>query len=123
MQWSPDSWRQYQALQQPKYPDQAALSSALCQLRQLPPHDDENFLRQILVGQEKHVQKVPQWYGENIGFWDGTTLVTWTANVQDWWFHTMFEYSDKMEAVQTLKPAYDATATLAGDDVIEAALP
>src|SRR5580704_11725282 len=37
MQWSPDSWRLRQALQQPSYPDPAALSSALTQLRQLPP--------------------------------------------------------------------------------------
>src|SRR5438552_3965465 len=42
-----------------------------------------NFLRQVLIGKE-HVQKVPQWYGETVGFWDGTTLVTWTANVQAW---------------------------------------
>ena len=40
-----------------------------------------NFLRQVLIGKE-HVQKVPQWYGETVGFWDGTTLVSWTANVQ-----------------------------------------
>ena len=37
MQWSPDSWRQLQALQQPVYPDPAALCSVLTQLRQLPP--------------------------------------------------------------------------------------
>jgi 3-deoxy-7-phosphoheptulonate synthase len=37
MQWSPDSWRLRQALQQPSYPDPAALSDALAQLRQLPP--------------------------------------------------------------------------------------
>src|SRR6204780_5640393 len=37
MQWSPGSWRLRQALQQPSYPDLAALSSALAQLRQLPP--------------------------------------------------------------------------------------
>ena len=43
----------------------------------------DNFLRQVLVGQ-KHVQKVPQWYGETVGFWDGDTLVAWTANVQGW---------------------------------------
>ena len=43
----------------------------------------DNFLRQVMIGKE-HVQKVPQWYGETIGFWDGTTLVTWTANIQGW---------------------------------------
>lgn len=37
MQWTPDSWRQRQALQQPNYPDPDALSSALNQLRQFPP--------------------------------------------------------------------------------------
>src|SRR5579862_6277541 len=42
-----------------------------------------NFLRQVLIGKQ-HVQKVPQWYGETIGFWDGTSLITWTANVQAW---------------------------------------
>ena len=63
-----------------------------------------NFLRQVLIGKE-HVQKVPQWYGETVGFWDGTTLVTWTANVQAWTLsHSMFEFSDKMETVETFKP-------------------
>jgi hypothetical protein len=76
----------------------------------------DNFLRQVLVGQEQHVQKVLQWYGETIGFWDGTTLVTWTANVQGWWTHTMFEYSDKIETVETWKPAYDASGKFVGLD-------
>src|SRR5215467_8490377 len=63
-----------------------------------------NFLRQVMVGKE-HVQKVPQWYGETVGFWDGTTLVTWTANVQGWTIsHSMFEYSDKLETVETYAP-------------------
>ena len=44
----------------------------------------DNFLRQVMVGKTAHVQKVPQWFGETIGFWDGTTLVTWTANIQAW---------------------------------------
>jgi hypothetical protein len=39
-----------------------------------------NFLRQVLIGKD-HVQKVPQWYGETVGFWDGTTLVSWTTTV------------------------------------------
>ena len=33
----------------------------------------DNFLREVLIGRE-HVQKVPQWYGETVGFWDGDTL-------------------------------------------------
>src|SRR5215831_5163044 len=66
-----------------------------------------NFLRQVLIGRE-HVQKVPQWYGETVGFWDGTTLVTWTANVQAWTLsHSMFEYSDQLETVETYAPVYN----------------
>jgi hypothetical protein len=63
-----------------------------------------NFLRQVLIGRQ-HVQKVPQWYGEMIGFWDGTTLVTWTANVQGWTLsHSMWEYSDSLETIEIFKP-------------------
>jgi hypothetical protein len=76
----------------------------------------DNFLRQVMVGKQ-HVQKVPQWYGETIGFWDGTTLVTWTANIQPWQLsHAMFETSDKMETVETFKPALDATGKFIGLD-------
>ncbi|MBZ5582190.1 MAG: 3-deoxy-7-phosphoheptulonate synthase class II [Acidobacteriia bacterium] len=35
--WSPESWRRRVALQQPAYPDPAALDRALSELRQLPP--------------------------------------------------------------------------------------
>jgi len=77
----------------------------------------DNFLRQVMVGKEQHVQKVLQWYGETIGFWDGTTLVTWTANIQGWTLtHSMFESSDKMETVETFKPAYDAGGKFVGLD-------
>src|ERR1700746_783679 len=63
-----------------------------------------NFLRQVLIGKQ-HVQNVPQWYGETVSFWDGTTLVTWTANVQAWTLsHSMFEYSDQLETVETYAP-------------------
>jgi 3-deoxy-7-phosphoheptulonate synthase len=36
-EWSPDSWRVYSALQQPKYPDPSALERVLNELRRLPP--------------------------------------------------------------------------------------
>lgn len=36
-EWTPDSWRGFPALQQPEYPDPAALDRALAELRQLPP--------------------------------------------------------------------------------------
>ena len=75
----------------------------------------DNFLRQMYIGKNEHVQKVPQWWGETIGFWDGTTLVTWTANVQGWTLtHSMFEFSDKMETVETWKPAFDAGGKFIG---------
>ena len=64
----------------------------------------DNFLRQVMIGKQ-HVQKTPQWYGETIGFWDGTTLVTHTANIQPWQLsHAMFETSDKLETIETWKP-------------------
>jgi hypothetical protein len=77
----------------------------------------DNFLRQVLIGKEQHVQKVPQWYGETLGFWDGTTLVTWTANIQAWTLtHAMFDSSDDMETVETFKPVYDASGNFYGLD-------
>jgi hypothetical protein len=75
-----------------------------------------NFLRQVLIGKE-HVQKVPQWYGETVGFWDGTTLVSWTAEVQAWTLsHSMFEYSGKIESVEIWKPVYDPSGKFYGLD-------
>jgi hypothetical protein len=68
----------------------------------------DNFLRQVLVGKQAHVQKTPQWFGETIGFWDGTTLVTYTANIQGWQLsHAMFETSDRLETIETFKPVME----------------
>ena len=64
----------------------------------------DNFLRQVMVDKPKHVLDNPQFFGETIGFWDGATLVTWTAKVQGWILHSMFEYSNQMEVVETWKP-------------------
>jgi len=67
----------------------------------------DNFLREVLIGR-RHVQKVPQWYGETVGFWNGTTLVAWTANVQAWTLsHSMFEFSDSMETIDIFTPRYE----------------
>jgi hypothetical protein len=64
----------------------------------------DNFIRKILTGQQ-HVMKVPQWYGESVGFWDGDTLVVWTANVQGWTLtHSMFEFSSSLEVIEVIKP-------------------
>jgi hypothetical protein len=73
-----------------------------------------NFLRQVLVGRS-HVQQVPQWYGETVGFWDGATLVAWTANVQAWTLsHSMFEHSNSLETIDVFTPRYDANGAFAG---------
>ena len=67
----------------------------------------DNFLRRILIGRQ-HVLKVPQWYGETVGFWNGNTLVAWTANVQGWTLsHSMFEYSSNMETIEVFTPSAD----------------
>ncbi|HEX7080866.1 MAG TPA: hypothetical protein VF329_07630 [Gammaproteobacteria bacterium] len=67
----------------------------------------DNFIRKVLIGQ-KHVQQVPQWYGETVGFWDGDTLVAWTANVQGWTLsHSMFEFSNSLEVIEVIRPQED----------------
>ena len=67
----------------------------------------DNFLRRVLIGRT-HTQLVPQWFGETVGFWNGNTLVAWTANVQAWTItHSMFEYSSQMEVVETFTPSPD----------------
>ena len=75
----------------------------------------DNFLREVMIGRQ-HVQKVPQWLGETVGFWDGDELVTWTANVQPWTQHTMFEFSSRFQSVETFKPVYYADGRFAGLD-------
>ena len=75
----------------------------------------DNFLREVHIGAE-HVQKVPQWYGETVGFWDRDTLVTWTADIQGWTQHSGFEWSSQLETVETFKPAYDAQHKMIGID-------
>jgi hypothetical protein len=67
----------------------------------------DNFLRRVLIG-KSHVLKVPQWYGETVGFWNGNKLVAWTANVQGWTLsHSMFEYSGDLETIETFTPSAD----------------
>ena len=67
----------------------------------------DNLLRKVLIGR-KHVQQVPQWFGETIGFWNGNTLVAWTANVQGWTLsHSMFEFSSQMETIEVFRPSAD----------------
>jgi len=67
----------------------------------------DNLLRRVLIGRQ-HVQKVPQWFGETVGFWNGNTLVAWTKNVQGWTLsHSMFEFSNQMQVIETFTPGTD----------------
>ena len=67
----------------------------------------DNLLRRVLIGRQ-HVQKVPQWFGETVGFWNGNTLVAWTKNVQGWTLsHSMFEFSNQMQVIETFTPSTD----------------
>ena len=67
----------------------------------------DNFLRRVLIGRT-HVLQVPQWYGETVGFWNGNTLVAWTANVQGWTLsHSMFEFSSDVETIEVFTPSAD----------------
>jgi hypothetical protein len=64
----------------------------------------DNFIRKVHVGQE-HVDNVPQWYGETVGFWNGDALVSWTDNVVGWTIsHSMFEYSYELEVIEVIRP-------------------
>ncbi len=76
----------------------------------------DNFVREFLIGKTEHVQKVPQWYGETLAFWDGTTLIAWTANVQAWTQHTLFENSGKLEAIEIFRPTTYANGRFSGLD-------
>ena len=58
--------------------------------------------------------EAPSWLGETIGFWDGDTLITWTANVQGWFTHGSWEYSNKMQLIEIWTPRRFADGRLAG---------
>ena len=71
----------------------------------------DNFLRRVLIGRQ-HVQKVPQWFGETVGFWNGNTLVAWTANVQAGRSRTRCgSFSNQMQTVETWTPMPDGRLT------------
>jgi hypothetical protein len=74
--------------------------------------NSHNFLRRVLVGR-KHVQQVPQWNGETVGFWNGDTLIAWTGNVQGWTIsHSMFEFSNSMEVIEVFRPDPDGNGLI-----------
>ena len=58
--------------------------------------------------------EVPSWLGETVGFWDGETLVTWTSNIQGWFTHSSWEYSNQMQLIEIWSPRHFADGRLAG---------
>ncbi len=74
----------------------------------------DNFLRRVLIGRN-HVQQVPQWWGETVGFWKGDTLIAWTANVQGWTIsHSMFEFSNSLQTIEIYTPIKNAAGAMTG---------
>ena len=57
---------------------------------------------------------VPQWMGETVGFWDGEALVTWTSNIQGWFTHSSWEYSNKLQTIEIWTPRKTPEGTLLG---------
>ena len=74
-----------------------------------------DFFRNFIVGGQ-HREILPQWFGESVAFWDGDALVVWTANIQGWMNHGGFEFSSKMETIETYRAAYDAAGKYVGLD-------
>jgi hypothetical protein len=82
----------------------------------------DNFITNIYIGREFKMDgavphlgpEVPRWYGETIGFWDKDTLITWTSNIQGWYVHGSFEYSNKMQTIEIYSPNRDAQGKFIG---------
>jgi hypothetical protein len=81
-----------------------------------------NFITNIHIGREFNTSgpiprlgpDVPRWYGETIGFWDNDVLITWTSNIQGWFAHGAFEYSNKMQTIEIYSPNHDASGKFIG---------
>jgi hypothetical protein len=82
----------------------------------------DNHLRHVQIGREFNLKgnvphlgaEVPSWLGETIGFWDGETLITWTSNVQGWFTHSSWEYSNQMQLIEIWTPRRFADGKFAG---------
>jgi hypothetical protein len=81
-----------------------------------------NAIRNVHVGREFDASgavprlgaEVPQWLGETIGFWDGDALITWTSNVQGWFTHSSWEYSNALQTIEIWTPRERGDGTLLG---------
>jgi hypothetical protein len=83
-----------------------------------------NAIRNVHVGREFDLSgtvprlgaDVPQWMGETVGFWDGDALITWTSNIQGWFTHSSWEYSNKLQTIEIWTPRMDNDGTPLGLD-------
>lgn len=81
-----------------------------------------NAIRNVHIGREFDLSgavprlgaDVPQWMGETIGFWDGDALITWTSNIQGWFTHSSWEYSNKLQTIEIWTPRLDDDLVLLG---------
>jgi hypothetical protein len=82
----------------------------------------DNAMRHVQIGRSFTLegavprlgQDVPRWLGETVGFWDGDTLISWTSNIQGWYTHGSWEYSNRMQLIEIWTPRHFADGTLAG---------
>jgi hypothetical protein len=82
----------------------------------------DNFIRHFNVGRSFNMSEagphlgaqVPRWFGESIGFWDGDTLITWTANAIPWITHGVFEFSGRIQSIEIFSPRTAPDGSLAG---------
>jgi len=81
-----------------------------------------NAIRNIHIGRDFDLsgvvprlgEDVPRWMGESIGFWDGEALITWSSNIQGWFTHSSWEYSNKLQTIEIWTPRKDARGNLTG---------
>jgi len=59
---------------------------------------------------------IPRWLGESIGFWDGDALITWTSNIQGWFTHSSWEFSNKLQTIEIWTPRRGSDGKLLGLD-------
>ena len=82
----------------------------------------DNAMRHVQIGRSFDLKgkvphlgaEVPSWLGETVGFWDGDTLITWTSNVQGWFTHSSWEYSNEMQLIEIWTPRKFADGKFAG---------
>ena len=68
-----------------------------------------------LSGSVPHLgAEVPQWMGETVGFWDGEALITWTSNIQGWFTHSSWEYSNSLQTIEIWTARVDDDGALLG---------